>query len=235
VQSNAILLPSGCVHVWVASAGPPGSIARSALALLDAEERERAEKFRFNDHRNAYIAAHAALRRILAGYLDCNPSEIRFGRSADGKPLLAGERHDLELCFNLSRTTALAVIAVSLDPVGVDVEHIRPIAEMEAIAQSHFSAQELASLRSEPDGRKLQAFFSCWTRKEACVKAVGKGLTVPLKMFDTSTPDRTGAPVQIPGDPSASGWRVSNIEVPPGYAGALAATSGCREVAYKQL
>lgn len=227
-----IPLPSTHVHVWRASTGLSPSGVQQAFSLLDSGERRRAEAFRLDAHRNAYIAAHAALRGILAQYIPSSPSEMRFKVGRHGKPLIEQCEENLNCHFNLSRTTDLVVVAVSRTEVGVDVEYVREIPELEAIAQTCFSQPEQAALRSAPDAKRLQSFFANWTRKEACVKAHGRGLSIPLSSFDTSMASGAGTPVRISAGDAAV-WRLCNLELPLGYAGALASNPRACDVFYR--
>ncbi|WP_313135546.1 4'-phosphopantetheinyl transferase family protein [Paracoccus jeotgali] len=184
---------------------------------LSADEQARAARFVFDRDRARYIAGRAALRRILGRYLGRAPRDIRFRYGAFGRPLVAG------LSFNLSHTgdlAALVVAPVADLPLGIDIETVRPI-EM-AVAEAHFAAPEMATLRALPDAGQQAAFYRCWTRKEAYLKAIGTGLSTDLSSFCVTL---------APGDPprllSCAGdepgrWTLLDLATPEGIAGALA-------------
>jgi 4'-phosphopantetheinyl transferase len=200
------------------------SRAESLGAALSPDERQRAERFHFEKDRGEFIAGRALLRTLLGRYLQREPSQLRFHYGASGKPRLAGEESALR--FNLSHSHGLALYAFSRRrEIGIDVEQIRSNADAEKIAGRFFSAQEVAVLRSLPEREKEKAFFDCWTRKEAYVKAKGDGLTAPLDGFSVSL---------SPGDPAAlldvrddaaevSRWSLRELDPGPGYAGAIVA------------
>jgi 4'-phosphopantetheinyl transferase len=213
------------VHVWRAALNVEASRVKSSWHLLSTDERVRADRFRFPKDRDHFIVAHGLLRAIISRYLDAAPDELRFFYGRYGKPALGDESGRDSLRFNLSHSRALAVYALSRGrDVGVDVEYIRPEMADEKIAEHFFSPREVAVLRSLPIESQPEAFFNCWTRKEAYVKATGKGLTLRLDQFDVSL---------IPGTPAAllrtvgnrretSRWSLQELLPGPGYVGALA-------------
>lgn len=156
----------------------------TATNLLDGSEAERAARFRFQRDRNRYVAAHAVLRLALAELLGQSPERIELRRGPHGKPGLPPEQG---WAFNLSHSENIAVIAAAplsrVAEIGVDVECVRPVADWQSLAREHFSAEEYRSLAATPDIQRSRAFLRCWTRKEACVKAIGAGLTIPTRDF----------------------------------------------------
>jgi 4'-phosphopantetheinyl transferase len=161
------------------------------------------------------------LRSILAHYLDCQPAQVRFVYAAHGKPMLAGAT---DLRFNLTHSHGLALLAVTRGrEIGVDVEHIRDDIDREPLAERFFSPVEVAALRSLAVELRREAFYRCWTRKEAFIKAVGKGLALPLDRFDvTLGPDEPAALLATHYDPSeAMRWSMHNLTPGKGFAGAL--------------
>lgn len=195
------------------------------LHLLSADERERAERFHFRRDRDHFIAARGLLRLLLSRYLGLPPQQLSFSYSPYGKPSLAAERDRARLRFNVSHSQGIALYAFTLErEIGVDVEYIRQDVVGESVAEHFFSAQEVASLRSLPAEVQPQAFFNCWTRKEAFIKARGEGLSFPLDQFDVSL---------VPGEPAAlistrndlleaSRWSLQTLPVEEGYVAALA-------------
>jgi len=181
-----------------------------------------------------WIVARASLRRALSRYTGVRPEDIRFREGAHGKPALDGKITQLE--FNLSHSSGVALIAVTrVAPVGVDVERIRNIADIDSIIRSQFSNRERAQILRISAADRLNAFYNCWTRKEAFIKAIGAGLTTPLTAFDVSVaPDETTILQSV--DDSighAQDWSLFHLEPGPGYIGALAIkTAGPVEVTF---
>ncbi len=192
-----------------------------ALSLLSEEERQRCGQFRFGPLRQRYLLARAALRRLLAGYLGVAAEGIQLSYGDHGKPFLQDPSSRLQ--FNLAHSGDLCVLAFTLDSnVGVDVERIRPLRDAAAVAQRFFAKEECADLKQVPAADQQRAFFRCWTRKEAFVKAVGAGLYFPLSRFRVSLGD-TAALLQVDGSLSeAESWRLHDLPVPCRYAAALA-------------
>ena len=218
-----VTLSAGAVHVWrVALSWPPAQLP-SLLSLLSPEERERAARFRFPRGYRRFIVSHAALRDILARYLSRAPQSLLFETNAYGKPFLAGD--DSWLHFNLSHSGEWALVAVtSLGPVGVDVEQVRDDFSGEAIARRFFSPSEVEAFLALPPELRTQGFFSCWTRKEAFIKAVGMGVSFALDGFAVSLhPDEQPRVLWVRDNPQeADSWSLLDLRPGPGYAAALA-------------
>src|SRR5439155_22463572 len=174
------------VHVWRATLDLPRSRVQSLEQTLAADERTRAEQFHFQKDRMHFIVARGLLRAILGRYLATNPCTLRFCYSQYGKPTLAREAgSDASLCFNVTHSHGLALYAITRNrALGIDLEHIRMDVAYEPIAEHFFSPYEVRMLRTVPPHLRSAAFFSCWTRKEAYLKARGLGLSLPLSQFD---------------------------------------------------
>ena len=212
-------LEPGEVHLWLVdlSRGEP-------RAFLSGEERERAARFHFERDRGRYSVCRSALRELLAGYLDAAPEEIEFRYGEAGKPELAQG----SLRFNVSHSHDLALIAVAREwELGVDIERIRTGVEREGIAERFFSPGEAAVLRAMAAEERDEAFFRCWTRKEAYVKARGGGLSIPLDSFDV-TLDRERAELSRAAD--AERWRMMTLDTAPGFAAALVVEASVRRL-----
>ena len=182
------------VHVWRVALDQPGTSLDRLRRVLSVDEMERAQGFHFDKDRHAFIVARGALRTILGRYLDMAAGDVRFCYNPYGKPALARELGAIR--FNLSHSGNLALCAVARDrDVGIDVERIRRVPKFEQIASRYFSARERSELGTLPADQKLHAFFSCWTRKEAYIKARGQGLSLPLDRFSVSL--RPGVPATI--------------------------------------
>ena len=219
------------VHVWRASLQTTAARMDELYLTLAADERERAGRFHFRADRDHFVVARGSLRAILGRYLGIGPSQVRFRHGPYGKPELAGEDRISSIRFSVSHSSDLALYAVARGrEVGVDLECIRPDLAGGEIAERFFSPLEVAALRALPDEQQPQAFFNCWTRKEAYVKARGEGLSLPLDRFHVSlVPGEPAALLSDEGDPQATeDWELQNLETGPCYAAALAVEGyGC--------
>jgi 4'-phosphopantetheinyl transferase len=216
------VLPDDEVHVWQVDLTAWEKQADSLLALLDPGEQERAARFKFPPPRNQYVISRALLRQALGRYLGIEAREIRFRTTANGKPELAEESN---LRFNLSHSEGVTVFAlVRYRQVGVDVERIRPDTNALELAERFFSPQEVEWLRSQPPSEHVPSFYSCWTAKEAYIKAHGEGLSMPLSSFGV-LPSPSGSELQLKvyDDPAESQrWSMWRLELEPGLRAALA-------------
>ena len=211
------------VHVWRAGLGVAPSQLETLSAILSVDEKKRAERFHFKEDRGEFIAGRVLLRILLGRYVQRAPSQLQFSYGPSGKPRLAGE--DPSLRFNLSHSHGLALYAfIRGRELGVDLEWMKRNADAEKIAERFFSAQEVVTLRALPAREKEKAFFDCWTRKEAYIKAKGDGLTAPLDGFSVSlSPGEPAALLNVKDDPAeVSRWSLRELDPGPGYAAALA-------------
>jgi 4'-phosphopantetheinyl transferase len=213
------------VHVWRATLDQTPSQIQSFRHNLAPDEQTRAERFYFERDRGHFIVARGVLRAILGRYLNQAPECISFCYSSHGKPALAGESGGDAIRFNMSHSHGIALYAVTRGrEVGIDLERIRFNLAVAEIAERFFSRREVAMLRTLSTEAQREAFFRCWTRKEACLKARGEGLSLPLDQFDVSL--APGEPDTVPGtrpDPSeASRWSLQELAPAPGYVAALA-------------
>ena len=217
-------LSSGEVHVWRAHLEQPQEVQDELLRTLDLDERERAARFHFEKHRRRFILGRGFLRLLLGRYLKIAPEEVRFAYGPYGKPSLADEHEASGLRFNASNSHELAVYAfVQEREIGVDVEYIKDDFQSEEIAGHFFSAREVQTLLALPKDERTAAFFRCWTRKEAYIKAIGSGLSHPLDQFDvTLTAHEPAALLRDAQDADvATRWEMFNLEFADSYAGAL--------------
>jgi 4'-phosphopantetheinyl transferase len=209
-------LCSSEIHVWRVYLAQTVSCLQSLQQTLSIDERTKAEHFHFEKDRSHFIVGRGALRAILSYYLDIDPSALCFSYNPYGKPfLIAGQGGDM-LRFNLSHAHGIALIAITKNRnIGIDIESIRADFPWQQIAESFFSPLENAVLQSLPVDIQHHAFFTCWTRKEAYIKAVGKGLSIPLDRFDvTVAPGEAAALLNFPENPQeVSRW--SLIELIP--------------------
>ncbi|MGB8476810.1 MAG: 4'-phosphopantetheinyl transferase superfamily protein [Candidatus Acidiferrum sp.] len=217
----------GCdeVHVWRAVLDQSPSQIQTYLHSLAADEQARAERFYFERDREHFIVARGVLRAILSGYLSRAPGCLSFCYGSQGKPALAGESDGDAIRFNVAHSHGVALYAVTRGrQVGIDLERIRFDLAIAEIAERFFSQREVAMLRTLPTGVQRQAFFRCWTRKEAYIKARGEGLSLPLNQFDVSlAPGEPAAVLGTQRDPSeASRWSLKELIPGPDYVAALA-------------
>lgn len=220
-----LILARDEVHVWRASLNLDASHVQILQQTLAADERTRAERFYFQRDRAHFIVARGALRDILSRYLNRKPDQLRFCYNAYGKPALAGESDEDTLCFNVSHSHGLALYAVTRSrEIGIDLERIRSDFADEQIPERFFSLREVAVLRALPPHLQTGAFFTCWTRKEAFIKAKGKGLSIPLDQFDVSLGPREPAALLRAewNSQEASRWSLRELNPGPDYAAALA-------------
>jgi 4'-phosphopantetheinyl transferase len=184
-------------------------------AMLRPEELARAARFRFARDAERYVVRRGKLRELLGARLGCAPSEVPLNTSRFGKLSVAGS----DLRFSLSHSNGVVLYVLGRDAeIGCDIEWRRPELAKEGVAERFFSDRELQSLRDVPRSRWVEAFFNCWTRKEAFVKALGFGVSYPLKAFDVSL---------APGEPAALlrgplGWLLRSFEPLDGLQAAIA-------------
>lgn len=217
------------IHLWTAPLSADAAEAERMSEVLSPDERRRADAFRFPKHKSAFIVARALLRHILSWYVGRPAKGITFKYGTKGKPAL--DQPDPTLHFNLAHSENRVVYAFSKAfELGVDIEFLRRLPDFESIARNFFSPGECAQLLGLPGDQQTQAFFNCWTRKEAYLKATGDGLMVPLNSFQVSLlPGEPAAFVKLAGDRyPASQWSLFHLDFPDGYVGALAIPSpGC--------
>ncbi|MGA3250430.1 MAG: 4'-phosphopantetheinyl transferase superfamily protein [Paraburkholderia sp.] len=225
-MSSSLLTPPSAqeVHVWQWDLDVCGGDFESYWATLSTQERERADKFRFERHRRRFVAGRGELKRLLSRYLRSSPREVALGYGSDGKPFCMIQPPEWRICFNLSHSENTVVLAISSGfEVGIDVEHVRPIEENVPIEV--FSPREHAEFTALPDAERQKAFFECWARKEACLKALGTGFTLPPAHFEFDLSIRGDTTPRFVGGTAeeATHWRICALSSSPTCAGAVAA------------
>src|SRR5260221_9955974 len=213
------------VHVWRASLEQPGPGIRALEQLLASDEQARAEQFRFQKDRLHYIIARGTLRSILGRYLGKDPRTLRFSYSTFGKPALVQNPDSNVLFFNVTHSLGLALYAMTRDyTIGIDIEYLDTRVSYEQIAAHFFSPLEVSMLRAVPKELQHIAFFACWTRKEAYIKARGMGLSLDLKDFDVSL--APGEPITLLNSREEgldiTRWSLYDLSPGAGYKAALA-------------
>jgi 4'-phosphopantetheinyl transferase len=217
------LAPLGLVRLWRVDLGQaPGE---AAVATLSAAERARAARFVFERDRRRYLAAHVALRRLLAEATGIAASELVFQEGPFGKPHLPDPAAP---SFNLSHSGDVALIGIGPPGVeiGVDVEVRRTMSDALELAERHFAPAEIDALRSTPPDQRDHAFLRGWTRKEACLKAIGSGLSIAPHTFDAGLAPAARA-VAIPTPASAAAVNVISLPGDSGIIGAVAVLTAC--------
>jgi 4'-phosphopantetheinyl transferase len=216
-------LAVGELHVWSSALHVPEALA---MECLSTQERERAAGFASAAPRRRYVAGRAILRGLLNRYTGIPARDIMFCYQSQGKPFLTTADNGPELRFNLSHSGELALFAFSrAQAVGIDLEYLRPVEDAELIARRTFSYIEYEQLMMVEDAHaRLRAFYSCWTRKEAFIKALGAGFSFPLDQFAVSVgTDKPARVLSILNDPrSAECWTLYHLEPAPNYIGAVA-------------
>lgn len=211
------------VHVWCVFLDQRESRIRQLETTLSDEEKTRAERFHFQKDRDHFIVARGVLRDILSRYLKRQAEQLSFCYNDYGKPKLAEDSKRLN--FNVSHSGGIALYTVTCGrEVGIDVEQIRPDFAEEPIAERFFSQDEVAVFCDLESHEKKEAFFNCWTRKEAFIKATGKGVSFGLDNFDVClVPGKSAALLSVKGDrEEARRWSLINLDIKPGYKAALA-------------
>ena len=179
--SSSLVLRENAVHIWLVETNGESISLGDFKDLLSSVEQDRASKFKFETDRRRYITAHAALRSILSIYVNSPARELQFASGPYGKPKLAPIHDKKKIAFNLSHSHELALIAVTQGrEIGVDVERVREDFAFDEVAQRFFTTREVAALHALPLHLQREAFYKCWTSKEAFLKAKGTGLSGQL-------------------------------------------------------
>jgi 4'-phosphopantetheinyl transferase len=218
----ALSLQSGEVHVWRVALEQPEQVVQRFRTTLEPDELYRADRFHFEKDRRGFVVSRGFLRAVLGRYLSANPDALRFCYGHYGKPGLDGDHKHSALRFNMSHSRSVALVAViETRELGVDVEYIRADFASEDIARRFFSPREVAAFNALPVEQRVAAFFRCWTRKEAYIKAIGRGLSQPLDGFDVTLGPAEPAALLRADDDDASRWSLSDIDAGENYAAAL--------------
>lgn len=213
-------LRPGVVYIWEGRLDVPADVVAAARKLLSARERKRADRFVYDRHRRRYTVAQAHLRRVLGQLTGIPPEKVRFRYEDKGKPFLPGGPS-----FNQSHSEDRLMIAVAASGrLGVDIEERRTVRLMLGIADKNFAPDEAARLHAAPANERRRLFFRIWTRKEAFLKALGVGLTHPLRSFSVDpTPGAARGLLHVddlPEDPAQ--WHIGGVRCREGAEAALA-------------
>jgi 4'-phosphopantetheinyl transferase len=215
-------LPERQVNIWTLDTRVSNDVTAQFEEVLAPDESERAAQFRADHQRESYILARGVVRFLLGYYLAVDPRSIRFAYGPNGKAALVPPD---SVQFNVTHSADMAAIALARGcDVGIDLEQIRPLKELEQIADRFLCAKEAAEINSLPPGEREKAFFSCWTRKEAYVKAIGAGLEKPLKSFRIAETAGSAGELELYDEEGTSSepWTIQDIHLMPGWTGAVA-------------
>jgi 4'-phosphopantetheinyl transferase len=221
-----LALPEDEVQLWRVDLEALCGEESRWLKVLSSDESTRASRYHFARDRQRFVASRAWLRIILASYLATDASSLIFSYSKKEKPSLSPAYTENGITFNVSHSGGIALLAFARRrEIGVDVEEVRHNSDLEAIARRFFSAHEQKQLAALSNDEKVDAFFRCWTRKEAYIKATGDGLSLPLSQFDVSlVPAETNALLATRPDGSeAEKWLLREVTAGSGYVAALCA------------
>ncbi|HZI78371.1 MAG TPA: 4'-phosphopantetheinyl transferase superfamily protein [Vicinamibacterales bacterium] len=216
---SRLIATSGDASIWLADLDAADA-GESALAILSEDERVRADRFVFDIHRRRFIACRAWLRTRLAERLGRPPASLRFEYGPVGKPSLFGGE---PLRFNVSHSDRHALVAMAEGAeIGVDIERLRPLSDMDALAARVFSTAEQAALGRVPADRRIDAFFAGWTRKEAYIKARGEGIGFLGAIEVALSPGETPRLIRVAGQPEElQRWSLEAFTPVPGCAAAV--------------
>lgn len=223
------------VHVWRVLPDLTTVQIEDLRKVLSPDELKRAGRFHFEKDQKRFIVARGILRKILAHYLDREPSDIRFEYTHHGKPILASKSGSGTICFNVSHSDEFVLYAVTPDQnIGIDIERIRDDVDMDQITQTFFSQTDIRSLKQTQKNNWPGVFFQYWTRKEAFLKAMGEAISFPKEQFDVSLINgKTLSPVMLSGNnEKSSGWYVKDLFPCRGYAAAIAVENGDSDISF---
>lgn len=229
----------GGTTIWRFALGLDEWSRAACRSILENDERSRADRFLREEDRDRFLASHAGLRLILGAALGIRANDVCFAQGKAGKPELSGA-HGSNLNFNLSHSGQWGLVGVSRLPIGVDVERLRPINGLD-LARRFFAKREAENLDSKelagvPEREHRAAFYACWTRKEAVVKAIGLGLSFPLDKFSVTLPPDPPAVEEFAHDGVvASDWTLLHLEPGPEHVGAAAIADPKHEFELRSL
>lgn len=222
-HAPAAPVEAGAVHLCRFSLKAEAAEHARLCTLLSSRERQRAEGIRIETHRRRYEVGHGRLRRVLGTYLGIPPETIEFGRHSRGKPFIVASQNALGIQHNFSHTGDVGIVGVTLGAaIGVDVEGHRSDVDMELIARRQFAPGEQARLMSLPSAERPAAFYRCWTRKEAYLKALGDGIAGGLQGFEVSfLESEAPALLRAKGGPEeCRRWKMIAADAGPGLSAA---------------
>ena len=188
IPKSQIFLYEDDLHIWKSPLNIDVQRVQFLKSLLSTDETKRAERFYFDKDKEHFEVGRGILRVLLGNYLNINPKKIKFHYNQFGKPFITDQFKNSKIQFNLSHSKDMLVLVFCKTAnVGIDIEFMRTDFDLLRLARQFFSKREVKELISTPSNLLREAFFNCWTRKEAFIKAKGKGLSIPLDKFDVSS------------------------------------------------
>lgn len=227
-------LTDGEIHVWRIDLNQESSGVSAFFEMLSPDEKQKAEKYRFEKDRNHFAAARGSLRKILGVYLGVSPDQICFSYNRFGKPFLDAKNHQIR--FNVSHSRGVALFAVTSGrEIGIDIEFINNDFAVLKTAEKIFSPNETSTLKNLPSNLQTTAFFSVWTRKEAILKAIGEGFSYSPKQFTVSVIAEERETLSFANDfHKVRHWSLTTLPTEPDYTAALAVEGNIGTVCYWQ-
>lgn len=220
---------SGDVHLWRAGLAPAEEVTDGLAVLLSEDEQQRADRFHRSADGRRFVVARGLLRLLLGRYLGLEPASVSLTYGGQGKPELSPRHVPSDLRFNVAHSGDVALYALARGRrVGVDLERVRPVRDLEEVARIAFSARERRELRGHPAAERTEAFLRGWSRKEAVVKALGEGLRRPLDRIEVGL-GTSGEPLlrALDGDRcTALQWSLRDVTMETGYVAAVAVERG---------
>jgi 4'-phosphopantetheinyl transferase len=225
--ANAVpdgMISSNEIHIWRFYQEETNSQIETLQAILSRDELARSEKFHFEKDRKKFILTRGMLRKLLGSYLGKDPQQVRFNYSSFGKPFLAFDSENDNISFNLSHSGEIALYAITRNQkIGIDVEQIGDHTDVMAIAKKFFSPGEIGEMEKANEKNRTQLFFRYWTRKEAFVKALGKGVSLPMERLDVSLLNKISPIVKLTVENNETACLyVQDLFPGDGYAAAIA-------------
>lgn len=226
------------IHIWSASLEQSAQDVTGLFSSLSQDEKERSKRFYFARDQNRYITGRGMLRALLGNYLGIKPDQIEFSYGAYGKPALGTTFHGKNLQFNLSHSNDKVIYIFNWDqPIGIDIEHARPMKDMDDFALQCFTPNECNFIHALSKDKKQESFFKLWTCKEAFLKANGSGLTVPINQVEVSLATDGSASVTSIGDDreQAGSWHLELFTPIKDYQAALAIEEYEKQILFQQF
>lgn len=223
------------IHVWRINLNVSQSYLDYLFCLLSNEEKNKAQRFRVAKTRDAFIARRGLLRILLSRYLTCEAPDLRFTHNAFDKPLLESPSESYELHFNLSHADDVAVIALSRNDVGIDIERVDATYPCLTIAEEFFADHEIFVLHALPRSEVVRTFFRYWTAKEAVAKAIGIGLSISLSEIGLEFLEgKPGGHANVL-FPTCDVWHFYHLEFGPHFIVAVASRKPVQHVIYSDI
>jgi 4'-phosphopantetheinyl transferase len=228
LRNRRLAIAKNEIHVWSAVMDAHINDVELYATLLSAGEKRRAARFHFEKDRTRFIVCRGILRILLGAYSRQEPTRVRFRYNKYGKPSMKAGDKKKAFFFNVSHSGGGALLAFSKTiPLGVDLEEMRSRPDFASMVQRFFSPAEAAEFLSLPEKVRPEAFFNCWTRKEAFIKGKEKGLSLGLDQFDVSM--RPGEPARLLRtayrESDVRDWSLFDVPVTGGFKAALAVKS----------